>query len=130
MLKVLVVDDETFVRNGIVLETDWTSLDCAVVAEAENGLEGIEAVHKYNPDIIISDIRMPQMDGISMLRTLREEGNKAEVIFLTAYSEFEYAQNALRLLAADYLLKPCLLYTSNAGNWISSYPHFWLSVKY
>ena len=106
MLKVLVVDDETFVRNGIVLETDWTSLDCAVVAEAENGLEGIEAVHKYNPDIIISDIRMPKMDGISMLRTLREEGNKAEVIFLTAYSEFEYAQTALRLLAADYLLKP------------------------
>ena len=81
MLKVLVVDDETFVRNGIVLETDWTSLDCAVVAEAENGLEGIEAVHKYNPDIIISDIRMPKMDGISMLRTLREEGNKACLLY-------------------------------------------------
>lgn len=106
MLKVLVVDDEAYVRKGIVLETDWASLGCVVVAEAENGLQGLEAVYKYNPDIIISDIRMPQMDGIEMLTKLRQEGSRVRVIFLTAYSEFSYAQNAIKLLASDYLLKP------------------------
>lgn len=106
MLKVLVVDDEMFVRKGIVMETDWASLGCEVVAEASNGLDGIEAVHKYSPDLIVSDIRMPRLDGIGMLRALREEGSKVEVIFLTAYSEFEYAREALKLVAFDYLLKP------------------------
>ncbi len=68
MLKVLVIDDEVFVRKGIVMETDWASLDCMVAGEAANGLEGLEACRKYNPDLIISDIRMPKMDGIEMLR--------------------------------------------------------------
>lgn len=106
MLKVLVVDDERFVRRGIVLGTDWTALDCTVVAEAENGLSGVTAARRYGPDLIISDIRMPQMDGIEMLRLLREEGNGARVIFLTAYSDFSYARSAIKLLASDYLLKP------------------------
>ncbi len=106
MLKVLVVDDELFVRKGLVMETDWAALDCAVVAEAANGVEGLEAVHKYSPDLIISDIRMPKMDGIRMLQALREEGNPVSVIFLTAFSEFEYARAALKLYAFDYLLKP------------------------
>lgn len=106
MIKVLVVDDEVFVRRGIVMETDWSSLDCAVVAEASNGEEALEAVHKFSPDLIISDIRMPKMDGIEFLKALREEGNNVPLIFLTAYSEFEYAKQALRLFAFDYLLKP------------------------
>lgn len=106
MIKVLVVDDEHFVRKGIVLETDWSALGCGVVAEAENGYEALEAVRRYRPDLIISDIRMPKLDGIQMLKTLREEGNPVRVIFLTAYSEFEYAREALKLFAFDYLLKP------------------------
>lgn len=106
MLKVLVVDDEVFVRRGIVMETDWAALDCMVVGEADNGRSGMAAAKKYEPDLIISDIRMPQMDGIEMLRGLREEGCRAAVIFLTAYSDFSYAQSAIKLLASDYLLKP------------------------
>lgn len=106
MYKVIVIDDEMLVRKGIVLETDWNALGCMVVAEAGNGLEGIDAVHKYQPDLLICDIKMPKMDGITMLRQLRQEGNDISVIFLTAYGEFEYAQNALKLLASDYLLKP------------------------
>lgn len=106
MLKVLVVDDEAFVRRGIVMETDWMSLGYEVVAEADNGLAGLEAAHRYEPDLIISDIRMPQMDGLEMLKQLREEGSRVRVIFLTAYSEFSYAQTAIKLLAFDYLLKP------------------------
>lgn len=106
MLKVLVVDDERFVRQGLVMGTDWSDLDCTVVAEAEDGESGLAAARRYNPDLIISDIRMPQMDGIEMLRLLREEGSRARVIFLTAYSDFSYARSAVKLLASDYLLKP------------------------
>lgn len=106
MLKVLVVDDEMFVRKGLVMETDWAALGFVVAAEAENGLEALEAVHKCQPDLIICDIRMPKMTGLEMLKVLRGEGNDVHVIFLTAYSEFEYAKEALKLYAFDYLLKP------------------------
>lgn len=106
MIKVLVVEDEQLVRKGIVLSIDWASLGCIVVAEASNGLEGIEAVHEFKPDLIVSDIRMPEMDGIKMMHHLREEGNKLAVIFLTAYGDFTYAQKAIKLLASDYILKP------------------------
>ena len=106
MFKILVVDDESLVRRGIVMETDWNALDCMVVAEASNGEEGLEAARRYRPDLIICDIRMPKMDGIEMLTTLRDERNDTHVIFLTAYSDFSYAQSAIRLSASDYLLKP------------------------
>lgn len=106
MIKVLVVDDEEVVRRGIVMETDWKKLDCVVIAEAENGVEGLEAARKYHPDLIICDIRMPKMTGIEMMQTLREEGNQAFVIFLTAYSDFAYTRSAIKLSAVDYLLKP------------------------
>lgn len=106
MIKVLVVDDERFVRMGIVEETDWESLGCKVIGEAENGQEALEKVHGEDPDLIICDIRMPKMNGLEMLKKLREEGNPVQVIFLTAYSEFSYAREALKLYAFDYLLKP------------------------
>lgn len=106
MFKVVVIDDEMLVRKGIVLETDWKALDCMVVAEAGNGVQGMEAVKKYAPDLLVCDIKMPQMSGIEMLTKLREERNDVRVIFLTAYGEFAYAQSACRLLASDYLLKP------------------------
>lgn len=106
MIKVLVVDNEKLVRKGIVLEINWLSLVCIVVGEASNRLEAIEFVNKYNPDLIITDIRIPKMDGIQMLTRLREEKNDIEVIFLTANNDFLYAQKAIKLLAVDYLLKP------------------------
>jgi len=106
MYKVLVVDDEKIVRKGIVLGIDWNSLGCMVIAEAENGIECLEAVKSYNPDLIISDIRMPKMSGIEMLKELRLLNNNTHIIFLTAHSDFEYAQNAIKLSAIDYLLKP------------------------
>lgn len=106
MLKVLVVEDEEMIRKGIVLTVDWTALDCVVVGEAANGEEGLEAVERLNPTLIITDLKMPRMDGIEMLRQLREKGNKAFVIILTAYDSFSYAQSALRLGAVDFLLKP------------------------
>lgn len=106
MLKVVVVEDEELVRRGIVLSVDWASVDCAVVGEAANGEDGLEVIRRYRPDLIITDIRMPRMDGLEMIRRLREEGNEAYAVLLTAYSDFSYAQSAVRLGASDYLLKP------------------------
>ena len=106
MMKVVVVEDEELVRRGIVLAVDWASVDCIVVGEAADGEEGLEVIRRYQPDLIITDIKMPKLDGIEMLRQLRAEGSRAYVVLLTAYSDFNYAQSALKLGAVDYLLKP------------------------
>lgn len=106
MLKVLIVEDEEMIRQGIVLTVDWAALDCVVVAEAANGVEALAAVDQWHPGLIITDLKMPQMDGIQLLTRLREQGNEAYVIILTAYDDFSYVQSALRLGAVDYLLKP------------------------
>ncbi|MDE6259723.1 MAG: response regulator [Oscillospiraceae bacterium] len=106
MLKVLVVEDEELIRKGIVLAVDWAALDCVVVGEASNGEEALDAVERYDPTLIITDLKMPKMDGLEMIRRLRERGCTAYVIILTAYDSFEYAQSALRLGAVDFLLKP------------------------
>lgn len=106
MLKVLIVDDEPLVRRGIVLGVDWAAMGCVVVGEAANGEEGLSAVERYSPNLIITDVRMPRMDGIEMMNRLREQGCRAHVIVLTAYSDFSYARSALQFGADDYLLKP------------------------
>lgn len=106
MLKVLIVEDEEMIRKGIILSVDWAALDCVVVGEAPNGEVALELVKQYAPTLIISDIKMPKMDGLEFLRKLRESGNNTFVIILTAYDSFEYARSALRLGAVDFLLKP------------------------
>ena len=95
MYKVVVVEDEKLVREGIVHGTEWSRIDCMVAGAAGDGEEGIEAVHKYHPDVIVTDICMPKKSGIEMVESLRKEGNHAVVIFLTAYGEFSYAQQAV-----------------------------------
>ena len=106
MMKVVVVEDEALVRRGIVLTVDWAGVDCAVVGEAADGMEGLAVIRETQPDLIVTDIKMPRLDGLEMLRQLREEGSRAHVIILTAYSDFSYAQAALKLGAVDFLLKP------------------------
>ena len=106
MMRVLVVEDEEMIRKGIVLATDWQSLGCVVVGEAANGEEGIAQAEKSRPSLIITDLKMPKMDGLEMIAKLREAGCDAYIIILTAYDSFTYAQTALRLGAVDFLLKP------------------------
>jgi two-component system response regulator YesN len=106
MTKVLIVDDEKYVRMGIKNDTDWTLIGCEVVGEAANGLEALEVAEEVRPDLVISDIRMPKMDGIELAEKLVEKYPDVKVIFLTAYNEFEYARQAIRIGVSDYLLKP------------------------
>ena len=106
MTRVLIVDDEKYVRMGIKEETDWSLIGCEVVGEASNGEEALALAEETRPDLVISDIRMPKMDGITFAERLLEKYPNTKVIFLTAYDEFEYARKAIRLGISDYILKP------------------------
>lgn len=104
MYKVIVVDDEPRVRRGLKnlipkLDSEWT-----VSGEAKNGYEALEAVKKEMPDLVITDIRMPQMNGLDLLSHLKEY--PVHVVILSGYGYFEYAQTAVKYGAFDYLLKP------------------------
>ena len=93
MNRVVVVEDETMARKGIILTIDWSALGCVIV-------------ERLSPDIVVTDVKMPRMDGVEMIAKLRENGCQTKFIILTAYSDFKYAQSALRLGVSDYLLKP------------------------
>lgn len=104
-MRIVLVEDENKTRNGIMnMIRQFTNHK--VVGTAENGQEGIELVKNVRPDLIISDIRMPVMDGLEMLQGLFDERIPFNAILLTGYSDFEYARKALKLQVADYLLKP------------------------
>lgn len=104
-MKILVVEDEVKIRKGIAGLIDRHT-GHTVVGEAKNGVEGYELALKYQPDVVITDIRMPEMDGLEMMRRLQERGGPWHFVILSGYSEFEYAKQALRCGAEDYLLKP------------------------
>ena len=106
MNTLLVVEDEKLIRQGIVAMIRRSSVPVEEILECRNGEEALEILGKQRVDVMFTDIRMPKMDGIEMLKELRAEGNDVSVIFLTAYSDFSYAQSALKLFASDYLLKP------------------------
>lgn len=105
-MRILLVEDEIRIREGIIKLVNKLNKDFKIIGEADNGLEGLELITKLRPDLIISDIKMPQMDGIEMLQELANKGIKHKVILLSAYSEFAYAQKAIKLGVNEYLLKP------------------------
>lgn len=106
MLKVVLVEDEPLVRKGLKLTVNWEAMDCIVVGEAGDGEEGYRIIRSMQPDLALTDVRIPKLDGISMISRLREENCPTEFIILTAYSDFSYAYQALKLGVTDYLLKP------------------------
>ncbi|MBN2658547.1 MAG: helix-turn-helix domain-containing protein [Spirochaetales bacterium] len=101
-LKVLVVEDEKLIRDEICLTTPWDRFSCEVVGAASNGLEGEDLFHRLQPDIVVTDIRMPGLSGIEMLKNI----NPPAALILTGHSDFEYARSAIKLGVKDYILKP------------------------
>lgn len=108
LCKVLIVDDEFLVRQGIKHHMNWEAEGFQIVGEASNGEEGLEQVQRLQPDIVITDIVMPVMDGETFVRTLKASHPQIEVIVLSSFSEFEYVRSTLQNGAADYILKPKL----------------------
>ena len=106
MLKLVIVEDEEIIRRGLVCTIDWLKMGARVVGEAANGREALQVVHDQHPDVVLTDIKMPIMDGIALTEALQKEENPARFIYLTSYADFSYAQTALHLGVSDYLLKP------------------------
>ncbi len=104
-LKVVIVEDEEMIRKGLVLVINWLEMDCTVVGAAKDGLEGLEVIRTQHPDIVLTDIKMPRIDGLKMLETALREQNFYSIV-LTSYSEFDLARQAIRAGVTDYLLKP------------------------
>lgn len=107
MYKVLLVDDERMILDGISMIIDWESYGVQLTGKAMNGIEALEFIEKDPPDIVITDITMPGLDGIGLVSKTRERFPAIKWIFLSGYSEFEYAQQAMRYGVRHYLLKPC-----------------------
>lgn len=106
MYRLLIVDDEIVIREGLKSIIDWEKYGFAICGEGENGRDGLEKIDRLKPDLVIADLKMPGIDGLEMIETLRKNGNKCRVIILTGYPEFDYAQKAVELGAEAYLLKP------------------------
>jgi two-component system response regulator YesN len=106
MYKILVVDDEKLLRQGLIHLTNWAEHGYMITGEAANGVEALQFIKANRPDMVITDIVMPVMNGIDFIKKLRENGDSLPVIIASSYSEFQYVREALQLGAVDYLLKP------------------------
>lgn len=107
MNSILLVDDERWVRTALRKTIEKTELPFQVAHEAVNGLDALDWLNHNRVDLVLTDVRMPVMDGLALMRHLRAEGElPAEVIVVSGHDDFHYAQQAIRLGAFDYLLKP------------------------
>jgi len=102
----VIADDESITRQGIRESVNWELMDVEIAGEASNGLEAMLLIHDVHPDIVICDIRMPKLDGISLINELQPSCPDMQVLFLSGYSDKEYLKNAIRLDAVDYIFKP------------------------
>jgi YesN/AraC family two-component response regulator len=105
MWTVMLAEDESYMREALMQMIPWRELGCNITGIYPDGKALIEAMENGHPDIVITDIRMPEMDGLEVCRYLYERCPEAQVIILSAYSDFSYAQQALRYGACEYVLK-------------------------
>ncbi len=106
MYKILIVDDEPFILDGLRHIIDWEEYDLEIIGEASYGSEALEIIDKNNIDILITDIRMPFMDGFELIRQIRERDLDIKCIILSGYDDFSYVKEAVQLGIENYILKP------------------------
>lgn len=106
IFRLLIVDDEAPVRKGISRFINWEAIDCAIEDTASDGLEAIEKLRELSIDIVITDIRMPEADGLDLAQYISRKYPDIQVIILTGYADFTYAQTAIQYNVSDFLLKP------------------------
>ncbi|UJF33876.1 response regulator [Paenibacillus hexagrammi] len=111
MWKIAIIDDDRQVLQGMKRAIPWDELEAVWVGEALNGRDGLQMIRDMQPDIVISDIYMPVLNGLDMIEELRKEEFPGKIIILSGYSDFEYARQALRLNVSDYMSKPVSLPT-------------------
>lgn len=106
MYKLILAEDEEDVREGIIAQIDWEQYGFEVVEQAENGREAADAIDRLLPDVVVTDIQMPFMNGLQLAEWIRSRHPNTKIIILTGYDEFEYAQKAIKLQIDEYILKP------------------------
>lgn len=106
MYKVIIVDDEPLIRRGLRYKVDWNSLGFEIIGEASNGLDALNLLNSAGADVVITDMKMPVMDGIKMLESIKQASLMTRVIVVSAYSSFDYTHAAVKCSAFDYILKP------------------------
>lgn len=102
----IIIDDESWTRDVLRYVGKWNEFGIEIIAEASDGEYGLKLALNLKPDIIVTDVRMPNMDGLQLAEELRKRNYKTEILYVSGYDEFEYVRNAMRLQALDYLLKP------------------------
>ena len=105
-MKVLIADDEINIILLIKSLIDRKKTAVEIIGEAGDGITALEMVRRLKPDVVITDIRMPGMSGMDLIRHVREEQIPVEFVIISGYSEFEYARSAIQYGVSDYLLKP------------------------
>lgn len=106
MYKVVIIDDEPIIVEGLVKSIHWEQFSCKVVGTAYTGEMGLKLITAESPDIIFSDIRMPRMDGLTMVSGIKSQFPHAQITILTGFRDFDYAQKAIHLGVNRFLLKP------------------------
>jgi len=106
MYRVIIVDDEPIIRKGLRETIEWDSLGLEVAGEAANGVEALRLVRSIRPEILITDIRMPEMDGLALIQEVRQLDFDVKITILSGYSDYDYLKAAIKLGVDNYLLKP------------------------
>ncbi len=104
--RVVLVDDERLIIKGLSTVVPWEELGCCVSGVAYDGVSALSLIRRLQPDMVLTDIRMPNMDGLTMLAALHSEYPRMQMSVLTAYRDFEYARQAMHIGVCRYLLKP------------------------
>ena len=107
LYRVMIVDDEPFVRKGLRSLINWESYNFSICYEADNGRDALKLAKDFRPDLIITDIKMPEMDGLELVKKCVENADiESKYIILTGFSNFEYAQRSMGYGVCNYILKP------------------------
>ena len=101
MLKIIIVDDEPLYRKYLINSVEWEKYGFKVCCEAKNGIDALEKIREYKPDIGLVDINMPFMNGLELIEKIREESLDIAIILVTGDNEFEYARHAVKRGAVD-----------------------------
>ncbi len=106
LYRILLVDDEEEVRKAIIRNIEWEKLGFQMAQDAENGEDALEKIEQLKPDVIMTDIRMPYMDGLTLTKRIRQKYPSMKILIFSGYDDFEYAQQAIKLNVTEYILKP------------------------
>ena len=106
LYRIMLVDDEEEVRKAMIRKMEWESLGFTVIGDAENGEEALEKLEQLEPDVVMTDIRMPYMDGLTLIAKIRERYPFVKILIFSGFDDFEYAKQAIKLNVTEYILKP------------------------